>query len=113
MNTRPDTSDMAAKVAQPAATTPSEQGRGNGSFVSDSQTGMEELKSPTQLLEVIGGNQNDGLAQTEKNNESSNSSVDNEIEYPSRLTKVAVGFSLALAIFLVYSPYFHLFHILI
>jgi len=92
---------MMAEEAQTVATISSEKGGADECFVPDSQREVS-VQSPGTPLEVTAEIQNEGKAQNEnENNRNSNRSDDDEIKYPGRFTKVAVGFSLSLAIFLV------------
>lgn len=99
---------MSTEAAPVAATEPSKKGGDQGILVSDSQRGT----SPP-ALKTTAEKQLEGKTQNENENLGhSNSSDEDEIKYPGKLTKVAVGFSLSLAIFLVYLPCFHSFEIL-
>jgi hypothetical protein len=90
-----------AEVARGVATMPNEKAGADESFVADSQRG-EDVQSPGPPIAATAANQNEEKVRTENENvENSNGSDDGEIEYPGRLTKVAVGFSLSLAVFLV------------
>jgi hypothetical protein len=101
VNNRLDKSNMAVEAAPAPATLPSEKSGTDECFVADSQKGVD-VHSPGTPVEITAGKQNEGEVQSEnEHHENSNGSDDDEIKYPGRLTKVAVGFSLSLAIFLV------------
>ena len=107
-------SDMVAEPAQLGAGTLSmQQTAGDDGVAPDSQKGRDP-RSSTPLIEATVGNQGEGLGSKEKEIPgNSNNSADSEILYPGVATKVAVGFSLALAVLLVHYLYFNSFDILI
>ena len=108
-NTRPDKSNMSTEAAPVASTEPSKKGGDEGFLVSDSEPGTSAPELMTTAEKQL-----DGKTQNENENLGhSNSSDEDEIKYPGKFTKIAVGFSLSLAIFLVCLPCFHSFEILI
>ena len=85
---------------------------GGECLVSDSNKDMYQ-KAPMTSLPANNEKQNKDLKQNEnENNQNSNRLDDGEIVYPGWFTKVAVGISLALAIFLVHFPSVYLLKIL-
>jgi len=109
-NTRPDKPNMSIEAAPVAVTEQSKKGDDEGFLGFDSQKGTDTQSPAT--VKTVAEKQLEGEIQNENEN-IGNSNNSDEDEYPGRLTKVAVGFSLALAIFLVYLPYFHSFETLI
>lgn len=89
-----------AEEAQTVATISSGEGGTDECFVPDSQRGVS-VQSLGTPLEVNPEIQNEGKAPNENENNRNSNRSDDEIKYPGRFTKVAVGLSLSLAIFLV------------
>jgi hypothetical protein len=95
---------MSSEAAPVAATESSQKVGDEGLLVSDSQRGTDTqfpvvLETTEKQLEGKAKNENENLGH-------SNSSDEDEIKYPGKFTKVAVGFSVSLAIFLVNAPLF-------
>lgn len=93
---------MSSEAAAVAATESSKKGGDEGFLVYDSQRGTDKqfpaaLETTEKQLEGKAKNENENLGH-------SNNSDEDEIQYPGKFTKVAVGFSVSLAIFLVNAP---------